>query len=47
MDDRSLCSASIDAKRVVADEKQEVDELSTGPLSVLMHSVKQNSQVRF
>jgi hypothetical protein len=37
--------ASIDDKRSGMDEDKKEDEYSTGPLSVLMHSVKHNSQV--
>lgn len=36
---------SIDAKRMATDDAKEQDELTTGPLSVLMSSVKQNHQV--
>eukprot|EP00614_Pseudopedinella_elastica_P011945 CAMPEP_0172599224 /NCGR_PEP_ID=MMETSP1068-20121228/19295_1 /TAXON_ID=35684 /ORGANISM="Pseudopedinella elastica, Strain CCMP716" /LENGTH=111 /DNA_ID=CAMNT_0013399399 /DNA_START=74 /DNA_END=409 /DNA_ORIENTATION=- len=37
--------ASIDDKRMGDGEKKEEEEFNTGPLSVLMHSVKNNSQV--
>lgn len=39
--------ASIDDKRMATDEaeKKEQEEFANGPLSVLMHSVKNNSQV--
>ena len=37
--------ASIDDKRSGMEEDKKEDEFSTGPLSVLMHSVKHNSQV--
>eukprot|EP01138_Halocafeteria_seosinensis_P003212 gb/GECG01003286.1/.p1 GENE.gb/GECG01003286.1/~~gb/GECG01003286.1/.p1 ORF type:complete len:109 (+),score=6.40 gb/GECG01003286.1/:1-327(+) len=36
---------SIHAKRATQETNQEEDELAKGPLSVLMHSVKHNSQV--
>jgi hypothetical protein len=38
--------ASIDDKRSGMDEEKKEDEFATGPLSVLMHSVKHNSQVQ-
>ena len=38
--------ASIDDKRMAVDgEKKEEEEFASGPLSVLMHSVKHNTQV--
>ena len=38
--------ASIDDKRMAVDgEKKEEEEFATGPFSVLMHSVKHNTQV--
>jgi len=37
--------ASIDDKRALDSDKKEEEEFATGPLSVLMHSVKHNTQV--
>lgn len=37
--------ASIEDKRTLDADRKEEEDFSTGPLSVLLHSVKNNSQV--